>query len=100
MTEPGQTAYAPEEISPPGETLRDLLEEKGITQAELATRMGRPRKTIHEIIAGKAAITHETALQLGLVTGVAAGFWNARERRYRSYRAALDEKRRLEQEFT
>lgn len=36
-------------------------------QAELAKRMGRPLKTINEIIQGKAAITPETASQLNQV---------------------------------
>jgi len=98
MTEVTATAYSPSEVSPPGETLRELLEERGIPQAELALRMGRPRKTISEIINGKAALTHETALQLELVLGVPANFWNARERAYRAHLAALEENKRLESE--
>ena len=98
MTEIAATAYSPSEVSPPGETLRELLEERGIPQAELALRMGRPRKTISEIINGKAALTHETALQLELVLGVPADFWNSRERIYRAYLASLEEKKRLEAE--
>jgi HTH-type transcriptional regulator/antitoxin HigA len=98
MTEFATSAYQPTEVSPPGETLREFLEERGLSQAELATRMGRPRKTISEVVSGKAAITHETALQLELVTGIPAEFWNARERKYRAYLAALDERHRLEQE--
>lgn len=98
MTEVATTAYSPTEVSPPGETLRELLEERGIPQAELALRMGRPRKTISEIINGKAAITHETALQLELVLGVPASFWSSRERSYRAYLASLEENERLEKE--
>jgi len=98
MTERTSTPYTPDSVTPPGQTLRDILEERGVTQAELATRMGRPRKTISEIITGKAAITHETALQLELVTGAPASFWNARERAYRAHLAALEERRRLERE--
>lgn len=60
--------------------------------------MGRPRKAISEIITGKSAITHETALQLELVTGAPASFWNARERAYRAHLASLEERRRLEKE--
>ena len=53
--------YRPDEVSPPGETLLEVLEERGITPMDLAQRTGRPRKTINEIIKGKAAITPETA---------------------------------------
>lgn len=98
MTEIEATAYAPSDVSPPGETLREILEERGIPQAELALRMGRPRKTISEVISGKAALTHETALQLELVLGVPASFWDARERTYRAHLAAVEENRRLEKE--
>lgn len=85
--------YRPSEVSPPGETLREVIEERQISQAELATRMGRPKKTISEIINGKAAITPETALQLELVLGIPARFWTAREQDYREYlaRAAQEE---------
>lgn len=45
--------------------------------------MGRPLKTINEIIQGKARITPETALQLEKVLGTPASFWNNAERNYR-----------------
>jgi plasmid maintenance system antidote protein VapI len=66
-----------------------------MTQAELAERMGRPTKTINEIIKGKAAITPETALQFERVFRVPAHFWNNREQRYREYLAAREEDERL-----
>src|SRR5687767_629879 len=96
MIESIRTQYNPSDVSAPGETLRDLLEERSITQAELATRMGRPLKTISEIVNGKAAITPETALQLELAVGVPADFWNARERDFRAFLAKQEEEERLE----
>jgi addiction module HigA family antidote len=60
----------------PGETLLEHLEAKGMSQAELAARTGRPLKTINEIIKGKAAITTDTALQLERVLGIPASFCN------------------------
>jgi addiction module HigA family antidote len=67
----------------PGELLAELLEERGISQSELARRMGRPTKTINEIINGKAAITPQTAIQLERVLGTNAGFWVNAEAAYR-----------------
>ena len=87
--------YVPDVVSPPGGTLEDMLEERGMSQAELAERTGRPKKTINEILKGKAAITPETALQLELVLGAPAAFWNQRERDYRAYLARKDEDDRL-----
>ncbi|MFN7564746.1 MAG: HigA family addiction module antitoxin, partial [Prosthecobacter sp.] len=56
--------FQPDYASPPGETLAETLDAMGLTQSELARRMGRPIKTINEIIQGKAAITADTALEL------------------------------------
>jgi addiction module HigA family antidote len=89
--------YAPDYVSPPGATLRDLLDERGLSQAELATRMGRPKKTISEIVNGKAAVTTETALQLELVLGVPARFWNTREQHYRECLARREQAETLSQ---
>jgi HTH-type transcriptional regulator / antitoxin HigA len=75
--------YTPERASPPGETLAEILDDRGMSQAELAERMGRPKKTINEIIQAKAALTSETALQLERVLGVPASFWSNLERNYR-----------------
>jgi addiction module HigA family antidote len=87
--------YLPDRVSPPGETLLETLEALGMSQADLAERTGRPRKTINEIIKGKAAITAETALQLERVLGIPAGFWINRERQYRESQARYEEANRL-----
>lgn len=85
MTEPRTTEYRPTTVSAPGETLLDLLDERGLSQAELARRLNRPIKTVNEIVKGKAAIVPETALQLEQALGVSAEFWLAREARYREW---------------
>lgn len=74
----------------------ETLEALGMSQSELAERTGRPKKTINEIIVGKAAITSDTALQLERVLGVPATFWNNREHAYRDYLARRDEQIRLQ----
>jgi HTH-type transcriptional regulator/antitoxin HigA len=71
-----------------------------MSQAELARRMGRPTKTINEIIQGKAAITPETALQLERVLEVPASFWNRRERHYRESLARREEENELAEHLT
>lgn len=82
-------------ISPPGETLLDTIQAKNISQTELAERMGRPIKTINEIIQGKAAITPETAIQLERVLGISAEFWLEREKNYRLELAQINEAENL-----
>lgn len=85
-----QWVYSPDTVSPPGETLQELLDERGITQKDLAARMGRPVKTINEIVKGKAQITPETALQLERALGLPAVFWNEREAHFRGYLARVE----------
>lgn len=79
--------YQPDFVTPPGDTLAELLEERGMTQSDLAQRMGRPLKTINEIIRGKKQITAETALQLETVLGAAAHVWLNLERQYQEHLA-------------
>ncbi|NTV67010.1 MAG: HigA family addiction module antidote protein [Chlorobaculum sp.] len=83
-------AIAREVISCPGDTLAEHLEYTGMSQAELAARMGRPKKTINEIIRGKAEITSETAIQLERVVGIPANLWMGLERNYRLRLAEID----------
>lgn len=87
--------YQPDYVSSPGETLQETLETTGMSQVELAKRMGRPVKTINEIIQKKAAITAETALQLEQVLHIPASFWLKREQHYRESLARLAEEQRL-----
>lgn len=79
--------YAPREVSPPGATLREMMEERDWTQRELAHRLGRPAQAVNEILAGKKEITEDTALELERVLEVPAQFWLARESHYREYLA-------------
>ena len=91
--------YTAREVTPPGDTLRDLMEERALSQAELARRLGRPAQAVNEIVAGKKEITEDTALELERVLEVPAHFWLAREARYREFlareRAASTQKAHL-----
>ncbi|MCP3960888.1 MAG: HigA family addiction module antidote protein [bacterium] len=59
----------------PGQRLLEVLAEKEMSQVELARRIGRPKKTISEIVKGRTAITADTALQLQQVLGEPAAAW-------------------------
>jgi HTH-type transcriptional regulator/antitoxin HigA len=68
---------------PPGQLLAEILDDTGVTQAELARRMGRPPQFINELIHGKKLLTAATALQLAEQTDVAAYLWMGLESMYR-----------------
>jgi addiction module HigA family antidote len=67
-----------------------------MTQSELAQRLGRPLKTVNEIIKGKAAITAETAIQLERALGISASFWTNLETQYRDTLARKQAQAELE----
>lgn len=67
---------------PPGEFLLEVASELGMSQADLARRMGRPAQAINEMIKGEKAITPETALQLEQVLNVPAHIWTGLEAEY------------------
>ena len=82
----------------PGTILEEVIEAKGMTQKELAGRMGRPPQVVNEIIRAKKAITPETALELEKVLGMSAQLWVNLEAVYRMTLARNQERARLERE--
>lgn len=56
----------------PGGLLAEEIEARGMTQRELAMRMGRPPQLVSEIVRGRRGISAETALQLEAALGTAA----------------------------
>jgi HTH-type transcriptional regulator/antitoxin HigA len=83
---------------PPGEYLAEVLEDRGMPQADLARRMGRPAQAINEIVRGTKSLTPETALQLERVVGVTAHIWLGLEAEYRLALARQTDALQLTQE--
>lgn len=73
----------PAEVFPPGALIREELDARGWTQADLSEILGRPSRLVSEVLAGKKAITPETAQGLGDAFGVGAQFWLNMESAYR-----------------
>lgn len=71
-------------LSCPGDTIQETIDNIGMSQAELAERMGRSVPKLNELIKGKAPINQETATKLEYVLGIPASFWLNLEREYRS----------------
>jgi addiction module HigA family antidote len=60
----------------PGEMLlEEFLGPLGVTQRELATRLGVSYPRINELIHGKRGVTPDTALRLERLFGMEAQFW-------------------------
>src|SRR5690606_9676154 len=67
--------FIPAEVFPPGEFLKEEMDARGWTQQDLADILGRPHRLVNEIIAGKRAITPETATGLAEAFGTSAAYW-------------------------
>ena len=74
---------------PPGETLAEELAARGLSQAAVARRMGRPLQTANMIVTGKKRITAETVLDLDRVLGIPAHIWLGLQAEYDETRGRL-----------
>ncbi len=69
--------------TPPGATIKEQLNDRGMSQKEFAVRMDMSEKHISRLINGDVQLTPETAVRLEMVLGVPAKFWNNLEAIYR-----------------
>ncbi len=79
------STYVPAEVFPPGEYLRDELEERGWTVTEFAEIIGRPVQAVSEILNGKKEITTETAVALSDALGTTPELWLNLQTNYRVF---------------
>ncbi len=87
----------PEPIHP-GEHLEDFLLDTGLSQAELAERVGLTKKAVNEIIKGKNPITDNTAFRLSKIFAVSPEFWMNLQNDYDAKVARQEEVARLAHE--
>lgn len=77
-------SFLPKWVSAPGQTINDILVEKGITKTEFAYKIDQNTEYVENLIAGKEEITLHTAKQLHSVLGSSISFWINRENLYRN----------------
>jgi plasmid maintenance system antidote protein VapI len=81
--------FQPDWVSPPGDTIADLLAERNLLPDEFAQRIGRTPEYADNLLHGHERITSKTALQLEVFLGASAEFWMTRESQYREDLARL-----------
>ena len=79
-----KTGISPELIIHPGETIADILEDRGITQADLASRTGVSPAYVCSVINGKKGISANFAMGLEYALGVPKSFWLNLQANYES----------------
>jgi HTH-type transcriptional regulator / antitoxin HigA len=77
-------APEPDYATPPGETLRERLDELGMTQAELARRTGLTPKHVNQVMQGVASLSPDVAQRLEYATGTPVRWWLRLEADYRA----------------
>ena len=66
----------------PGEHLREILSELGISQYRLAKAVGVAPIRINEIVHRRRSVTADTALRIGSALGMTPEFWLNLQRMY------------------
>ncbi len=84
---------------PPGETIKEMLEERCMSQKEFAARMNVSEKHMSRLVHGDVILTPEMALRLEMVLGVSAHFWNNLESIYREKILLVQQENGMEDEL-
>ena len=84
-------------ISPPGDTIADVLKERGWSTRVFAENACIPLAQAERLISGDAPIDEATAATLSRVLGSTSRFWIAREAHYRARIRQLQQTSELKQ---
>ena len=83
----------------PGETIKELLEDRGMNQKEFAVRMGMSEKHISKLVNGEVQLTMDMARRLEMVLGASAQFWCRLEALYREDIAKVNEENAMDSDI-
>jgi addiction module HigA family antidote len=82
----------------PGIVLREELNARGLSAAAFGLQLRVPPRRIRGIVAGRRAITPETALRIGRALGTGARLWLAMQQAYDLRRAETQHGERVRAE--
>ena len=74
----------PDWVSPPGDTILSILEERELTIEQFARQIGRSASVAQRVLDGAESIDAELARRLANALGASEDFWTAREHDYRA----------------
>lgn len=84
---------------PPGATIKEQLNDRGMLQKEFASRMNLSEKHISKLINGQAQLTQDVAYRLEMVLGIPASFWNNLEANYREQITKVENENAMEKDI-
>ena len=76
---------------PPGATIKEMIDDRGISEAELARRMDENNAFTRDLIEGEVELDEKTAERLAQILGMNVRFWLGLERGYREKLAKVAE---------
>ena len=76
--------FASDWVSPPGESILDMAEDRWWSQTELAKRLGYTEKHVSQLINGKVPLSVDAAHRLERVVGGSSEIWLSREANYQN----------------
>ena len=85
------TAFQPQWLSVPGETILELCEQRHLSPSELAARLGRSVQETTDLLTGAVGITSDLARRLATTLGGSAEFWQRRESQFRNDLAHVEQ---------
>lgn len=77
-----ENQFLPDWVSAPGETIRDLLDTRGMSVMTFACRMNQKFAYTLRVLSGEIRIDEGMAEQLERVIGGTKAFWLSRDQRY------------------
>jgi plasmid maintenance system antidote protein VapI len=78
-----ETAFTPHWVSPPGDSIRDILQQRGMAVEQFAAKIRASVSQASDLLSGQVAIDERTAHALAQELGATARFWMTREAQYR-----------------
>lgn len=84
--------------TPPGVTIKEQLQNRGMSQKEFAARMDMSEKHISKFLNGEVNLTPDMAVRLEMVLGLPASFWNKLEAIYREKLQLVKEENEMDED--
>lgn len=83
--------FCPNWASAPGETISDILDERGMSDLDFACQMELSVYDARDLLQGRATITVGIARRLEIILGASVEFWVSRDFQYREDIARINE---------
>lgn len=81
----GTLDFSPDRVSPPGDTIIDLMDEHGLTDEDLSKKIGVSISKGQQLLRGHIPLNESMALRLQDIFNVSVEFWLKREGAYRKH---------------